>query len=230
VLEVHYTPTGKPEKDRSSVGIVFADGPPEREVKVNFFENENLRIPPHDPHHAETIEYTFKADAKLLSLLPHMHWRGKAYHYDIEYPDGRKEVLASIPRYDFNWQTTYRFAEPLVVPKGTKVRATAHWDNSRNNLANPDPSREVPQGLQTSDEMMLGFLTYTTDEPVVAQLPEIKSRPQAAIMFNVLDKDKNGQVELSEIPEKLREQLAQQGVELATGLSPLGVEALVSSN
>lgn len=228
VLEVHYTPTGVPEKDRSSVGIVFADRPPEREIRVNFFENDTLRIPPHDPHHAETIEHIFPSDAKLLSILPHMHWRGKAFHYEVEYPDGRKEVLASIPRYDFNWQTTYRFAEPMAMPKGTKVRAIAHWDNSRNNLANPDPSREVVQGLQTSEEMMLGFLTYTTDEPVVAQLPDRRPPVAAGAMFISLDKDKSGRVELSELPQSLRDQLAQEGVELATGLSRLGVEALVT--
>jgi len=230
VFELHYTPTGVPQTDRSSVGIVFADGPPKREVFVNFFEHDDdLFIPANDPHHSQRATFRFPSDSTLISVLPHMHWRGKAYHYDIEYPDGTKDVLASIPRYDFNWQTTYQFAEPLEIPKGTVVRSVAHWDNSHNNLANPDPSRNVEEGLQTTEEMMLGFLTYTTDEPVVGQLPVLKPNPFIGAMFKRLDKDKSGYIELEEIPKPMRAALAQEGIEFGTGLSRLGVEALMSS-
>ena len=155
--------------------------------------------------------------------------RGKAFRYEVVYPDGGNAVLASIPRYDFNWQTTYQFAKPLEMPKGTIVRSIAHWDNSRNNLANPDPSREVTFGLQTSEEMMLGILTYTSDTPVVAQLPELTSDPRFTALFEQLDANQSGYIEREEIPLPMREAMASEGIELGTGLSALGVEALMSA-
>jgi thiol-disulfide isomerase/thioredoxin len=165
LFEVHYTPNGKAAKDRSSVGIVFAKEPPQRELHYNIFLNKDIRLPPNDPHYRAEAEFTFPRDARILSLLPHMHYRGKSFHYEAVYPDGRRETLLSVPRWDFNWQTNYWFAEPLRVPKGTRLRAVAHWDNSRNNPANPDPSKEVHYGLQSFDEMLNGWVHYVWEEP-----------------------------------------------------------------
>jgi hypothetical protein len=89
-----------------------------------------------------------------------MHVRGKAYKFEAVYPDGKREVLLDVPRYDFNWQITYRYQKPKLLPKGTKIVATAAFDNSTNNPANPDPTRRVPWGLQTTDEMMLGYVEF----------------------------------------------------------------------
>ena len=96
-------------------------------------------------------------EALLLGLAPHMHLRGKSFLYEAIFSDGKKEVLLDVPRYDFNWQTTYRLAEPKKLPAGTKVHCVAHFDNSENNLNNPDPKARVRWGDQTWNEMMIGY-------------------------------------------------------------------------
>jgi hypothetical protein len=89
-----------------------------------------------------------------------MHLRGKAFRYEATLPDGTTRTLLDVPRYDFNWQLAYRYAEPLALPVGTRVQATGWFDNSPNNPANPDPTKQVHWGQQTTDEMMLGYVEY----------------------------------------------------------------------
>ncbi len=122
-------------------------------------------------------EATFRlpADARLLSLAPHMHYRGKHYFYEAIYPDGKKETLLSVPRWDFNWQNVYRFQQPVKLPKGTKVHSVAHWDNSPNNLLNPAPDKTVGFGLQSWDEMMVGFVSYVWEHPDTPAEPSQES-------------------------------------------------------
>jgi peroxiredoxin len=158
VFEVHYTPDGKEQTDRSAVGIIFAKKPPEREAETNILANMALRIPPQVPDYKGEFTYTFENDALLLSFMPHMHLRGVSAKYVATYPDGKSETLLSVPDYDFNWQSVYRFAEPRAIPKGTKVTWTAHWDNSADNPRNPDPKKMVFWGLQTWDEMQNGWM------------------------------------------------------------------------
>jgi len=95
-----------------------------------------------------------------------MHLRGKDFEYQAIYPDGTRTTLLSIPSYDFNWQNTYRLKEPLNLPKGSKIRCVAHFDNSAANPANPDPSKSVRWGDQTWEEMMIGYVDYIEDEPL----------------------------------------------------------------
>ena len=92
--------------------------------------------------------------------MPHMHVRGKAFRYDLILPDGSARRLIDVPRYDFNWQLAYRYADPITIPAGSKIRATGWFDNSANNPANPDPAKTVNWGPQTTDEMMLGYVEY----------------------------------------------------------------------
>jgi peroxiredoxin/mono/diheme cytochrome c family protein len=158
VFEVHYTPNGTAQTDRSAVGIIFAKKPPERPVETNILANMALRIPPREPSHEGRFTYTFRDDALLLSFMPHMHLRGISARYVATYPDGRSETLLSVPDYDFNWQSVYRFAEPLRIPKGTRLTWVGRWDNSADNPRNPDPSKEVHWGLQTWDEMQNGWM------------------------------------------------------------------------
>jgi hypothetical protein len=158
VFEVHYTPNGTAQADRSSVGITFAKGPPEYEVRTNILANMRLRIPAKKSLHREEFVYTFPEDVRILSFMPHMHLRGTSARYTATFPDGRKEVLLSVPDYDFNWQSIYRFAEPVQVPKGTKLSWVGTWDNSADNPRNPDPAQAVKWGLQTWDEMHNGWM------------------------------------------------------------------------
>lgn len=162
-FQVHYTPNGEPAIDRSAVGFHFADGPPEQVVKTESAYTTRFRIPPGDPDYSTTAEYTFQESGTLLNLLPHMHLRGKAFRYDLVYPDGREVALLDVPRYDFNWQLSYEFAEPYRVEPGTVVRATAWYDNSPDNEFNPDPTATVGFGEQTADEMMIGYFEWIPD-------------------------------------------------------------------
>jgi peroxiredoxin/mono/diheme cytochrome c family protein len=158
VFEVHYTPDGTEQTDRSAVGILFAKGPPERVAETNILANLAVRLPPRAPNCEGKCTYTFRDDALLLSFMPHMHLRGISARYVATYPDGRSETLLSVPDYDFNWQSVYRFAEPLRIPKGTKLTWIGRWDNSADNPRNPDPAKEVRWGLQTWDEMQNGWM------------------------------------------------------------------------
>jgi hypothetical protein len=165
VLMMHYTTNGKATTDRSRVGIIFAKEPPRQRARRYIIENFRFRIPPNDPNFKVTSRVFLDSDVILLSLTPHMHFRGKSFTYRAVYPNGRTETLLDVPRYNFNWQLTYELTRPLTLPKGTQIVCTAYYDNSRNNPFNPDPQREVPWGEQTSDEMMSAFIdvAFKTD-------------------------------------------------------------------
>ena len=141
VFQLHYTPHGTPQEDRSCVGLIFADPKTVRkQVVTQRASNRRCTIPPGAKNYRVEATYTFANDSLMLSLFPHMHLRGKSFRYTAQYPDGRSEILLDIPRYDFNWQNGYQFAEPKLMPAGTKLHCVAHYDNSKQNLANPDPT------------------------------------------------------------------------------------------
>ncbi len=158
IFEMHYTPIGTPQKDRSKLGLVFMD---EKDVTHQTWTtnaiNTQIEIPPRASHHRETASKVFQQDVQLLSLFPHMHMRGKSFRYELIFPDGKREILLDVPQYDFNWQTSFVLAEPKTVPKGTKMLCTAYYDNSDANLANPDPTKTVRWGEQTWEEMLIGW-------------------------------------------------------------------------
>ena len=169
VFQMHYTTTGKASTDRSSIGIVFAKEKPKIELRGAVLANGALRIAPYDGNARVDAEMTVNRDIELYSILPHTHVRGKGWQYEAIYPDGRKETLLAVPHYDFDWQTDYIYKEPVKIPKGTKIHATAWYDNSPANKSNPDPSKEVWWGDQTWEEMMFTGLTFSVPQP--AQSP-----------------------------------------------------------
>ncbi|MGF1582238.1 MAG: redoxin domain-containing protein [Gemmataceae bacterium] len=158
VFEMHYTPNGIAQMDKSSIGLIFSRKPPKHEALSNILANMWLRVPPNTPNHREEMTWTFPKDAMILSFMPHMHLRGTSAKYVATYPDGTKKTLLSVPDYDFNWQSVYRFKKPLEIPKGTKLKWICTWDNSADNPRNPDPSKTVRWGLQTWDEMQNGWM------------------------------------------------------------------------
>jgi thiol-disulfide isomerase/thioredoxin len=163
VFQLHYTPNGSPQKDRSYCGFVFTDPKSvKKEVRVTSAVNAVFEIPPGKSDFPVAARYIFTEDSNLLTLMPHMHLRGKAFRYEATYPDGRKEVLLDVPRYDFGWQTNYRLAEPKFMPRGTRMDCYAMFDNSEENLNNPDPKVPVRFGDQTFEEMMIGFFEATS--------------------------------------------------------------------
>jgi mono/diheme cytochrome c family protein len=160
VFQMHYTTIGKETTDRTKMGMIFAKEPPKIALSGTALANGALHIPAGAADHRVDAEMTINRDLVLYSMTPHTHVRGKKWHYEVIYPDGRKEALLSVPNYDFEWQHEYQFAEPLRLPAGTKVRATAWYDNSKANKSNPDPTKDVWLGDQTWEEMMFTAFTF----------------------------------------------------------------------
>ncbi|MGA7908896.1 MAG: thiol-disulfide isomerase [Candidatus Sulfotelmatobacter sp.] len=156
VFQMHYTTNGKAANDETGVGIVFAKNPPEQRVITLQLNNHALLIPPGADNFRVEVEGTLPNDATLLSLFPHMHLRGKRFEYDIVHDDRSVETLLRV-NYHFHWQLSYKLAQPRFLKAGTRLRAVAWYDNSSKNPHNPDPTRLVRWGDQTSEEMMVGF-------------------------------------------------------------------------
>jgi hypothetical protein len=213
-FEMHYTPNGTAQKDRSSVGLTFAKEPPKFKLFTHEFANMNILVPAHDPHYKAEATLRFRADARLLSFVPHMHWRGKDYRYEAIYPDGTRKTLLSVPRWDFNWQNVYRFAEPVKMPSGSKIHAVAHWDNSRNNPLNPAPEKALSFGLQTWDEMMVGWASFVYERPESAA--ELAKNPlsPADRLFDELDTNGDEMLTADEIPHRWKPGIKMLGIKL----------------
>ncbi len=168
VFQMHYTPNGKARTDLTSLGLIFAKEPPTHRVLTRpvldaKFITRVLKIPAGADNFRIETDYTFKEDTHFTAFMPHMHLRGKDFLYEVTYPDGKTETLLSVPHYQFGWQTLYRCAEPLAMPKGTKLHCVAHFDNSEKNPSNPDPKKDVFWGDQTWEEMMIGWIDYYVD-------------------------------------------------------------------
>lgn len=166
VFQMHYTPNGKATTDRSKVGLIIYKGPkgekkPEWAARTRPVMNTRFEIPAGDPAYRVESSFKFPDDATIYQLMPHMHWRGKDFLYELKFADGHKQTLLSVPQYDFAWQNTYRLEQPVAVPKGTTLHCVAHFDNSKDNPANPDPKKTVYWGDQTWEEMMIGWFTYS---------------------------------------------------------------------
>ena len=165
VFQIHYTTNGHAGQDQTSIGLVFAKAPPAQRVLTLQLNDHAFIIPPGADNFRVEAQGTLPHDATLLSLFPHMHLRGKRFEYDIVQPDGSVEPLLRV-NYHFHWQLSYRLAEPRMLKAGTRLRAVAWYDNSRNNPHNPDPDATVTWGDQTYQEMMVGFF----DVAVPAQM------------------------------------------------------------
>jgi hypothetical protein len=171
-VQMHYTPNGAATRDRTNFGLRFAKSTPKRRAITGRAINTALRIPPGDPNHEVRASWTAPADVEVTGFMPHMHLRGKSFQYVVTYPDGRSGIALKVPRYDFNWQLSYSLTEPLILPKGSRIDCTAHFDNSANNKFNPDPTKEVRWGDQTWEEMMIGWFDYTV--PVNQSAAELR--------------------------------------------------------
>src|SRR5262249_7858329 len=158
VLQIHYTPNGKPQEDLSTLGLRFCKASEVKQrVESGMAINFALFIPPGNANAKFTASCKFDEDRLILALTPHMHLRGKSFRSEAVFPDGRKQILLDVPKYDFNWQITYHLSQPILLPKGSRLRCDAVFDNSADNPNNPDPKRLVTFGEQTWDEMLIGW-------------------------------------------------------------------------
>ena len=223
-FQLHYTPIGTAQKDLSRLGLTFADSDETIEQVVVTQQASNHRglvIPPNaDNHRVDARSQTAPTDVEILAFMPHMHLRGKSFSYEAHFPDGRKETLLDVPQYDFNWQTAYRVAKPISLPKGAYLQCVAHFDNSENNLSNPDPTQTVRWGDQTWNEMMIGYFDVAISTEVLGlskpdsdsrttQSTAASSRTKARVLeilkaIRDLDRqgNNNGKLEKSEVPAK----------------------------
>ncbi len=163
IFQVHYTPNGKATRDQTKLGIIFAKEPPKQRVLTLSATNGTFKIPPGDPDYRVDATFEVGTQVELSGLHPHMHGRGKDFLYKLVYPTGESQTLLSVPHYNWHWQNWYTLEKPILLPKGTKIECTAHFDNSPNNPDNADPKKEVAWGEQSWDEMMVGFFNLVFD-------------------------------------------------------------------
>lgn len=159
-FQIHYTPSGTATRDQVRLGVRYAKQEPQHVVHVAGIQNHRISIPPGAENHPEAASLRVPREVTLLGFMPHMHVRGKAFRYELVLPGQQARTLLDVPRYDFNWQLCYRYAEPVTIPAGSEIRITGWYDNSAANPANPDPAKTVRWGPQTTDEMMLGYVEY----------------------------------------------------------------------
>ncbi|MEQ8790346.1 MAG: redoxin domain-containing protein [Pirellulaceae bacterium] len=162
LMQVHYAPVGTKQLDLSRVGFVFAD-PDEVEhgVVSACVGTRSFHIPAGAAdHQVKASSAALQSEIQLLSMMPHMHFRGKSFTYELVGKEGKRETLLDVPHYDPNWQTAYLLPAPRRLPIGAQLACKAVFDNSADNLANPNPNVAVDFGPKTSDEMMFGYFDY----------------------------------------------------------------------
>jgi len=206
-FQMHYTPNGRAVTDRTELGLKFSDTPPEHVVQVAGIANHKFRIPPGHPNYSASKSLDLTTDVAILSFLPHMHLRGKAFRYELIDEAGRRSTLLNVPEYDFNWQLQYRYAEPLRVKAGSRIVVTGTFDNSPDNPANPDPSKTVRWGPQTEDEMLLGYVEYYVPgvgvgSPARALAKGAGADADLARRFEQLDRNRDGLITPSELSRR----------------------------
>jgi hypothetical protein len=180
VFEIHYMPEGKATTDQSRLGLVLAKEQPTERTMTLSAVNMSFKIPPGDPNFRVDSSFTMPEDVTLLGMHPHMHMRGKSAQYRIVFADGRTETLLDVPRFTWHWQLWYNLAEPIRLPKGTKLECTEHFDNSNNNPENPDPTKTVIWGQQSFDEMMVCMFNVSFDAKITTQQMLAPAKPKTA--------------------------------------------------
>jgi peroxiredoxin len=163
-MQFHYTTNGKAATDETILGLYFYDKPPKYEY-LNRSVSGPVKIPANtrDVKTAGTLK--FQEDVVVYGLRAHMHFRGQDMKFSATLPDGTNKELLSVPNYSYAWQPTYQLVEPVTLPKGTVVRVSGTFDNSVYNKANPDPNKNISFGLQSWDEMFIGYWSYTAAKP-----------------------------------------------------------------
>lgn len=174
VLQVHYHLSGKPEEDQTKVALYTAKTPPKKELRLLWLFNFMVNIPPGEPNYKLSRTYTLPSDATIYDAMPHMHLLGRQMKAWAVLPDGTKKPMVWVDDWDFRWQFTYAFKDPLKLPKGSKIQIEAQYDNSPNNPLNPNtPPKRVTWGEETTDEMFLLIASYTLDNETASTLPSI---------------------------------------------------------
>lgn len=180
IFQMHYSPTGKPEADRTEIGLYRLPAKPQWELRTRAVTQSELLITPGQRDYHAKASYKFRKDAVLHHLSPHMHVRGASFKYDLVRPDGTSETLLSVPRWDFNWQSLYRLKQPLKIAAGSELVCSGTFDNSSSNPFNPNPKVWVIFGEQTTDEMFIGYYDIAVSPLEPTSTPKAPKKAAAA--------------------------------------------------
>ena len=208
-FQMHYTPYGKKSVDRSKLGLYLSDTPPENFYREHVIANPALVIPANTEAHEEKAYFIFDKDAEIHALFPHSHYRGVSSVFELDYPDGKKETILSVPNYDFNWQRTYQFKEPKAVPAGTRILHRTIYNNSARNRGNPDPDSPVYWGLQSEEEMLYGSIGYSWADETTAKPIHNRELHELQQMLGFMDQDLNGKIAKDEMRGSFREKFSE---------------------
>ncbi len=211
--QLHYTPYGKATTDVSRVGMYFyPKGEEPKYIRRSAVViNSGIEIPAGVARHKEVAYMTFPAEATLYTIYPHAHYRGESMQIFLQEPGGEEELVLSLPKYDFNWQRGYDFAEPVQVKPGTKIVTRYIYDNSEANPANPDPTETVTWGQQSHEEMQFTSFSYRwNDETVDNQQPQHEAALQSSMMIGALDKNIDDKLQKAEIKGRMGQMLLAQ--------------------
>jgi hypothetical protein len=224
VIQIHYHPSGKPEKDQSQLGLKLSDQPGSRGRTAIIMFNPRINIPAGESHYVVTSSLTIPENVELAGIAPHAHYLGKEMKITATLPDGSEKPLIWIKDWDFNWQGSYQYVKPITLPKGTRVNMEYTYDNSENNPRNPaHPPVRVHWGEQTTDEMAVTFLSVTLSPADVGNFqqeiqfeylaallspgasladlpPELspQQKQSLALAFNLFDRNKDGKLDAEE--------------------------------
>jgi hypothetical protein len=206
-FQMHYTPYGKDTTDNSEIGLYFYDKPPELIMHSVVVIDNSIVIPPNDGHHQEVAYVEFPHDALLYSAFPHAHYRATSSDLWLYTPDGKKKLLLTLPRYDFNWQREYTFAEPIKVPAGSKLVAHYVYDNSKRNPHNPDPKIEVTWGEQSWQEMLFTSVRYRWVDETAKHRVNYEAEINENRLMGMLDDNLDGKIQKAELKGRMGEML-----------------------
>lgn len=201
-LQQHYQPYGKESNVQTEIGFYFyPEGEAPKYVSRAYgILDVNIEIPAGEAQHQEMAYVAFPHDALLLGLTPHAHARGASTKVSIQYPDGREELLLALPRYDFNWQHTYYLQEEMKIPAGSKIISRWIYDNSAGNHSNPDHTRTVPWGEQTTEEMLANYVHYRwVGETVQNPREDYEQEVKAGMLMGILDTSLDGTLQAAEL-------------------------------
>ena len=185
VLNVHMQPTGKPETVQPSIGLYFTGEPATKFPMLLQLEHDGaLDIPPGDADFPVSDDFVTPMDMDVLAVYPHAHYLGRLLEGYATLPGGTRKWLVRIPDWDPNWQSVYRYREPVFLPKGTVVSMRYHYDKSTANPRNPNqPPRRVRGGNEATDEMAHLWL-----QVLPSGAEDRRGELQEAIMLHRLEK------------------------------------------
>ncbi len=214
VFQIHYTTSGRATSDQSKMALYFHKRKPKYVLRNHVILDPTIRIPAHAAEYSDQAYMDFEHDAIVYSLFPHAHYRGKSAFFDLISPEGQRERVLSVPKYDFNWQRDYELAKPLQVKAGSILVYGSTYDNSANNPGNPDPSKVVIWGLQSADEMLYGSVRFRWQDERSSKLIHDARRQYILRMFGYMDRNMNRRIERDEMSSLMKQQLDDRFAEL----------------